>query len=258
MTEKGTASITIVAFTGEESGLLGSRHYVKHPTPVPLAGILGDLNLDTVGNLGDGPLSILATESAREWPFVFSGITAVTGVPTKSVVGASVSSDQQAFIDAGIPGVQLFARATLDYHRPSDTADKVDAEGMAKVAAVVAEAVGYLASTEKRLTVTGSGVGSGVPPPAASGDRRKVSLGAIPDFAFQGPGLRLDGVVPGSPAAKAGMKPGDILLSLGGDAVTGLAGFNEVLRKHQPGDRVKLEWTRDGTPASAEAELTTR
>ncbi len=251
-------TVVFVAFTGEESGLLGSRHYVKHPTPVPLAGILGDLNLDTVGNLGDAPLSILATESAREWPFVFSGITAVTGVPTKSVVGASVSSDQQAFIDAGIPGVQLFARATLDYHRPSDTPDRIDADGMVKVATVVAEAVGYLASTDKRLTVTGSGVGSGVPPPAASGDRRKVSLGAIPDFAFQGPGLRLDGVVPGSPAAKAGMKPGDILLRLGGDPVTGLSGFNEVLRKHQPGDRVKLEWTRDGAPASAEAELTTR
>ncbi|MCC7257985.1 MAG: M20/M25/M40 family metallo-hydrolase [Gammaproteobacteria bacterium] len=251
-------TVVFVAFTGEESGLLGSRHYVKHPTPVPLAGIFGDLNLDTVGNLGDGPLSILATESAREWPFVFSGITAVTGVPTKSVVGASVSSDQQAFIDAGIPGVQLFARATLDYHRPSDTADKVDAAGMVKVAAVVGEAVGYLASTDKRLTVTGAGTGSGVPPPAARGDARKAALGAIPDFAFQGPGMRLDGVVPGSAAEKAGLKAGDILLRLGGDDVTGLGGFNEVLRKHQPGDRVKLEWTRDGAPASADAELTAR
>ena len=129
---------------------------------------------------------------------------------------------------------------------------------MVRVATVVTEAIGYLSSTEKRLTVTGGGVGSGVPPPAASGDRRKVSLGAVPDFAFQGPGMRLDGVVPGSPADKAGMKTGDILLRLGGEAVTGLANFNELLRKHQPGDRVKLEWTRDGVAAQAQAELAAR
>ncbi len=251
-------SIVFIAFTGEESGLLGSRYYVKHPTPVPLSGIIGDLNLDTVGSLGEHPVSILATESAREWPFVFSGITAITGIPTRSVVGASVSSDQQAFIDQGIPGVQVFGNATLHYHRPSDTPDTVDAAGMVKVATVVTEAIEYLASTEQRLTVTGAGVGSGVPPPAASGDRRKVSLGAMPDFAFQGPGLRLDSVVPGSPAEKAGMKAGDILLRFGGEPVAGLAGFNELLRKHQPGDKVHLEWTRAGAAMQGEAELAAR
>ena len=251
-------TIVFIAFTGEESGLLGSRWYVKHPTPVPLAGIIADLNLDTVGNLHDLPVSVLATESAREWPFVFSGITATTGIPTRSVVGASVSSDQQAFIDQGIPGVQVFTAATLHYHRPSDTPDTVDAAGMVKVATVVTEAIEYLASTDKRLTVTGAGVGSGVPPPVASGDRRKVSLGAMPDFAFQGPGLRLDSVVPGSAAEKAGMKAGDILMRFAGKPVTGLGGFNELLREHQPGDHVRLEWTRDGTAQQGEAELTAR
>ncbi len=231
---------------------------MKNPTPVPLAGIVGVINMDTVGSLGDLPVSILATESAREWPFVFSGITAVTGVPTRSIAGASESSDQQAFIDVGVPGVQIFASATLDYHRPTDTADKVDGAGLVRVATVVTEAIGYLASTDKRLTVNGGGVGSGVPPPAASGDRRKVSVGAVPDFAFQGPGLRLDGVVPDSPAEKAGMKTGDILVKLGGEPVTGLGDFNELLRKHQPGDRVKLEWTREGVAGQGEAELAAR
>ncbi len=251
-------SIVFIAFTGEESGLLGSRYYVQHPTPVPLSGIIADLNLDTVGSLHDLPVSILASESAREWPFVFMGITAVTGIPTRSVTGASVSSDQQAFIDKGIPGVQVFAAATLHYHRPGDTPDTVDAAGMAKVATVVTEAIGYLASTDKRLTVTGAGVGSGVPPPAASGDRRKVSLGAMPDFAYQGPGLRLDNVVPGSPAEKAGIKSGDILMRFGGKPIAGLGGFNELLREHKPGDRVKLEWTHEGATKQGEAELSAR
>ncbi|MBW7931916.1 MAG: M20/M25/M40 family metallo-hydrolase, partial [Gammaproteobacteria bacterium] len=251
-------TIVFIAFSGEESGLLGSRHYVKNPTPVPLAGIIADLNLDTVGNLRALPVSVLATESAREWPFVFNGITAVTGIPTRSVPGAGVSSDQQAFIDQGIPGVQIFTAATAHYHRPSDTPDTVDAAGMAKVAAVATEAITYLASTEQRLTVTGAGVGSGVPPPVASGDRRKVSLGAMPDFAFQGPGLRLESVMPGSAAEKAGMQAGDILLRFDGKPVEGLGGFNELLREHQPGDHVKLEWSRNGATQQAEAELSAR
>ncbi|WKZ12419.1 MAG: M20/M25/M40 family metallo-hydrolase [Gammaproteobacteria bacterium] len=251
-------TIVFVAFSGEEAGLLGSRHFVKHPTPVPLAGIFGVINMDTVGRLGDQPVSILATESAREWPFVFTGITAVTGVPTRSIPGASESSDQQAFIEAGVPGVQLFTSATLDYHQPSDTADKVDGAGLTRVAAVASEALGYLASTEKRLTPMGRAAGEAPAPAPGSSGTRRVSLGAIPDFAFQGPGMRLDGVVPGSPADKAGMKKGDVLTHLAGDEVNGLGGFNELLKKHQPGDRVELRWTRDGAQQNANADLVAR
>jgi Zn-dependent M28 family amino/carboxypeptidase len=251
-------TIVFVAFSGEEAGLLGSRHFVKHPVPVPLSGIVGVINMDTVGRLGDQPVSILATESAREWPFVFSGITAVTGIATRSIPGASESSDQQAFIESGVPGVQLFTSATLDYHRPSDTPDKVDAAGMARVATVAAEAIGYLASTEKRLTAAAPAPGGAPAAPSQGSGARRVSVGAIPDFAFQGPGLRLEGVVPGSPADKAGMKPGDVLTHLAGDAVNGLGGFNELLKKHQPGAKVELRWTREGAPGSATVELVAR
>ncbi|MEO8444843.1 MAG: M20/M25/M40 family metallo-hydrolase, partial [Gammaproteobacteria bacterium] len=251
-------TIVFVAFSGEEAGLLGSRYFVKNPTPVKVDGMIGDINMDTVGHLGDQPLSALASDSAREWPFVFSGITAVTGVPTKSVPGASQSSDQQSFIDVGVPGVQLFTAATADYHRPSDTPDKIDSAGLAKVATVVTEAIGYLASTDKRLTVTGSGVGAANNAGPGTGPSRRVSLGAVPDFAFQGPGLRLDGVVPDSPAAKAGMLAGDVLVGLGGTAVTDLGGFNQLLRNYKPGDRVSVEWTRSGVKQRAEVELAAR
>ena len=79
-----------------------------------------------------------------------------------------------------------------------------------------------------------------------------------PDFAFQGPGLRLDGVVPGSPADKAGMQAGDILSHLGDSEVNGLGGFNDLLKKVEPGDKVRLRWTRNGTPGQATAELAAR
>ncbi len=250
-------TIAFIAFSGEEAGLLGSHYYTQHPLPVPLTGIVGDINLDTVCRPGANAIDILATESAREWPFVFSGITAVTGIPTRSIPGAAESSDQESFIEVGVPGVQLYAYEGPDYHRPTDTADKTDGAGMAKVAAVATEAIGYLASTDKRLTNAGR-TGAGPPPPAAAGPGRRVSLGAVPDFAFQGPGLKLDGVVPGSPAEKAGMQKGDILMTLGDDGVSDLTGFNALLKKHEPGETVKLRWTRDGVEHKGEAVLVAR
>ncbi len=250
-------TIVFIAFSGEEAGLLGSRYYVKNPVPVPLSGLYGIINMDTVGRLGTNPVSVIATESAREWPFVFSGITAVTGVATKSIPGASESSDQRAFIEAGIPGVQLFAGAGFDYHRPTDTPDKVDGAGMVRVATVATEAIGYLASTEKRLAVNAATPLTGTGP--APGVRtRRVSVGAVPDFAFQGPGLRLDGVVPGSPADQAGMQAGDILTQLDGKEVNGLGGFNELLKQLEPGQKVELRWTRGDKASKATVELVAR
>jgi hypothetical protein len=250
-------TIVFVAFSGEEAGLLGSRYYVKNPVAVPLSGMVGVINMDTVGRLGTNPVSVIATESAREWPFVFGGITAVTGVATKSIPGASESSDQRAFIEAGVPGVQLFSGASFDYHRPTDTPDKVDGPGMVRVATVATEAIGYLASTEKRLSVTAATPLTGTGP--APGVRtRRVSVGAVPDFAYQGPGLRLDGVVPDSPADKAGMQAGDILVQLDGKAVNGLGGFNELLKQLEPGQKVELRWTRGDKASKATVELVAR
>ena len=251
-------TIVFVAFSGEEAGLLGSRHYAKHPSPVPLAGIYGVINLDTVGRLGASPVSVIATGSAREWPFVFSGITAVTGIPTKSIAGASESSDQQAFIEAGVPGVQLFSGAGADYHRPSDIADTVDGAGMARVATVATEALAWLSSTEKRPAVTPANGGGPAAASQGQAGSRRVSLGAVPDFAFQGEGLRLDGVVPDSPAAKAGLKAGDVLTHLDGRPIMNLGSFNDLLKVLEPGQTVELRWTRDGAPASAKTRVVAR
>ncbi len=250
-------TIVFVVFSGEEAGLLGSRYYVRNPTPVPMSGIFGDINMDTVGRLGNNPVSVIAAESAREWPFVFSGITAVTGVPTRIIPGASESSDQRSFMEAGVPGVQLFSGAGFDYHRPSDTPDKVDGPGMVRVATVATEAITYLASTDKRLSVNAVTAAPAPAPGAATGSRR-VSVGAVPDFAYPGPGLRLDGVVPGSPAEKAGMKAGDILTHLAGKEVSSLGGFNDVLKTLEPGQKVEIQWTRDGKASRATVELVAR
>jgi hypothetical protein len=267
-------TIVFVAFSAEESGLQGSKHYVANPLPVPLAGIRSVLNLDTVGRLGNGEVTALATGTASEWQHVFRGITFSTGIPTRSIPGASQSSDQQSFIDRGIPGVQLFTGAHLDYHRVTDTADKVDVAGLVKVATVAREAVDYLAQRPGALTVTiapsggapgtavaggpGSAGGNGAVTGRPDGNSRRVSFGLVPDYAHQGAGVRAESVVPGSPAERAGIVAGDVLLELDGRPVADLGAFAAALKGYKPGDKAVAKLRRGATESQRTIDLAER
>jgi aminopeptidase N len=236
-------SIVFVAFTGEEAGRMGSRHYVKHAGPYPAGEAIGMLNLDTVGRLEEGPLYALGIDSAREWVHILRGAGYVTGVQVQGVEEPLDASDQTSFIAAGIPAVQLFSGTHGDYHRPSDTADKVDAGGMVRVAAVAREAIDYLAGPDARLT----GTGSGSPATGAhEKSARRAALGTVPDFAYSGEGVRLSGVNPGSPAEQAGLRGGDILIAVNGQAVDTLREYADILRGLDPGDAVEIEYLREG------------
>ena len=246
--EPPARSLVFVAFTAEEAGRAGSRGYVERGGPRPTDGIRAVVNLDTVGRLGDQKLSILGTGTADEWQHIFRGASFVTGVESRNVPGSAEGSDQLSFIERGIPGVQIFTQAHLDYHRPGDTADKIDAAGLVKVATLVKEAVAYLAEREDPLTVTIEGTtpegGAGPPPQAQSG--RRVRFGTVPDFAFQGPGARIEGVTPGSPAEKAGLRPGDVLVRIGETEIAGLREFSAALKALEPGQTVAATVLREG------------
>ena len=183
---------------------------------------MGALNLDTVGRLGSGKILILGGSSAREWVHIVMGCSYVTGVPAELVQQELDSSDQASFHEWGAPAVQLFTGPHADYHRPTDTPDKVDAAGLVKVAAFAREAVRYLAERAEPLTAAApkpplSGPpAAGGPPPGGDGTPRRASLGTMPDFAFTGPGVRVASVTEGSPAAKAGLQAGDVIVELAG------------------------------------------
>ena len=238
--EPPSRSLVFVAFSGEEAGRLGSRWYVDHATLFPLDGVRSMINLDTVGRLERGPLTVLATGTAREWPHVFRGCSYVTGVESRNVDEPLDSSDQVSFIERGIPAVQLFTRAHADYHRPGDTPDKVDAAGLVRVATFTKEALAYLVEREEPLAVTIEGARTGHPDAAAERPKegRRVSFGVVPEFAFAGPGVQASGVVPGSPAEKAGLQAGDVLLRLDGAGIADLRGFSDALRALTPGQTV--------------------
>jgi hypothetical protein len=238
-------NLVFVAFSGEEAGRLGSKWFVEHPHPFPLEGVRAMVNLDTVGRLGNGPLTVLATSTASEWPHIFRGCSYVTGVESRNVSEALDSSDQVSFIEKGIPAVQLFTRAHTDYHRPGDTADKVDVAGLVKVATFLKEALTYLVQREEPMTVTIEGAAQAAPP---SGPRtgRRVSFGVVPEFGFAGPGVQLGGVVPGSPAEQAGLREGDVLLRIDGTEIAGLREFSDLLKALEPGQTVEATVRREG------------
>ncbi len=242
--DRPSRNIVFVAFAGEEAGLAGSRHFAGSPSPFPLDGLIGVINLDTVGRLFDQRVSVLGTGTASEWQHIFRGASFVTGVESRNVPESIQSSDQVPFVERGIPAVQIFTGGHADYHRPGDTAEKIDADGLVKVAALVREGVAYLAERPERLTVTIPSAAAGSPSPPAgggtSGGPRRASLGTVPDFAFAGPGVRAEGITEGSPAAKAGLQPGDVLMRINDQPIANLQEYSNLLRTLKPGQTVTV------------------
>jgi aminopeptidase N len=252
-------TVIFAAFAGEEAGLLGARHYVRAAqtpgAPFALSGHIANLNIDTVGRLADGKVTIFGTGSAREWPFIFMGAGAVTGVPTQAVAQEVNASDHTAFVEAGVPAVQLFASTASDYHRPSDTADKIDYAGLGKVAAVLKEAADYLAARPEPLNFSGNAPAAQSRGPAAPNTTRRVATGIVPDMAHQGEGVRVGSVQPGSGAENAGLKAGDRLLVLGGVKTSNLMALADALRDLRPGQTVDVEFARDAAILSSTLRL---
>ncbi|MFM2093791.1 MAG: hypothetical protein RIS70_915 [Planctomycetota bacterium] len=255
----GPRNLVVVAFSAEEADRKGSRHYVEHPK-FSIKELRGAINLDAVGRLLDQPLSILGTGTADEWQHIFRGCTFVTGVPSKNVPEAATGSDQLSFIERGVPAVQIFSGMHGDYHRPSDTPDKVSAAGLVKVASFLKEAVTYMLEREPPLTSRINAQGAGSTGPATSGNDsgRKVLFGAVPAFDYQGPGVKLESVVPESPAAVAGLKAGDILVRIDKDAIGDLQTFSNVLKKLQADQTVVAVIKRDGKEQSIKVTLKKR
>ncbi len=253
----GSRNLVLVAFGAEEAGKLGSRHYVRSGKPFPMDEVRGAINLDTVGRLFDHPVSVLATGTADEWQHIFRGCSFVTGVPSRNVSGSYTASDQESFIEAAVPAVQIFTGAHPDYHRPTDTPEGVDAAGLVKVATFVKEALLYLLEREESLTVTieaADATGKGPATPAGPTTGRRVRFGTIPEFDWQGPGAKIASVLPGSPAEKAGLQAGDVIVRIGDTPVDTLQGYSDVLKRLEPGQTVTARVLRDG--AEVEVSVT--
>lgn len=247
--------IYFVAFTGEESGLLGSHWFVEHP-PVPQEKIEAMLNFDMVGRLRNGQLTVLGTGTAKGLIEVVRRAQLGLPLDLQTSPDGYGPSDQMAFYARKIPVLHFFTGAHEDYHRPSDTADKVNAEGAATIGTFALRIAHELANAEAGkpyVAVQSDQAGD------SGGDGQRgygVYFGSIPAFGGEAEkGVKLSGARDGSPAAKAGIKQGDVIVKFGEYDVTTLKDYAFALRQHKPGDTVKVVVMRDGKEVTVQAKL---
>lgn len=254
--ERLERTIVFVAFAGEELGLAGSSYYVNHPA-VPLDRTVAMVNLDMIGR-PNGRVLVGGLETAPELEGDLKAAQLAGGLELRTFrEGASVgSSDDTSFTVRRIPAISFFSGFHSDYHRPSDDWDKLEPEGGPRVASIALELVRRLASRPTRIAF----VDPPRPPTLASGGESGYGpyFGSIPDFAAETTGVRFAEVREGSPAAKAGLRRGDILISFDGVPIKNLYDFTFALRAKRPGDIVEVVVLRDGKALTVRVELGVR
>lgn len=252
--DRPARSILFVAFTGEEAGLLGSAHFVKDP-PIELGQVVAMLNLDMVGRLGDGPLIVYGVDTALEWRSLVESGAARLGVALGLRGAGFGPSDHTSFYARDVPVLHFFTNTHADYHRPSDSWERIDAAGLETVARLVTDVARQLASPPTTITLQR---GAGAPPRAAAPGGYGAYLGTVPDFSPVDHGVLLGGVTPGSPGDRAGLRRGDVLIRFNDLDVPDLEGLFAALRSHRPGDIVEVVVLRDGEEIRVRAVLGTR
>jgi len=241
-------TILFIAFSGEERGLLGSAHYTANPL-LPLEDTVAMVNLDMVGRLADDKLIVHGTGTAVGFDALVDRLTADRGFSIAKEPGGFGPSDHSSFYAKKIPVLHLFTGSHADYHRPTDTFEKVNYDGMVRIAGLVTDLVREIARDPERPVY----VEVASKQFARGGDR--PYFGSIPDFGKPGGGYAISGAAKDSPAARGGLRAGDVIVRIGESAVTGLEDFDSALRKYKGGDTVRVVVLRDGVERALEVTL---
>ncbi len=263
-------TLIFIAFGGEEEGLLGSKYYVNNPV-FPLAKTVAMINMDMVGRLNENKLTVGGIGTASEWKskveYINSQLNSSINVKPENLpkptipmeaqassitVNSSIKtpffnlqlnedgfgpSDHSSFYGKQIPVLFFFTGTHSDYHKPSDTSDKINYDGLMKITSFVAEIVKTIDANPKRPTYT-------VAKSSSMGEGRRgfnVSLGTVPSYSDgDNSGLKLDGVRDDSPAAKAGIKAGDKIVKLAGRDVKNISDYVFVLGEMKPDEEYEI------------------
>lgn len=234
---KNARTLVFISFSGEEEGLYGSNWYVNHPT-FPIAQTVAMINLDMVGRLNEGKLTIGGMGTASEWK-------ALVEKYSKDHAGKPLfhlqlnddgfgPSDHSSFYGKKIPVLFFFTGTHADYHKPSDTAEKINYDGEYEIVRFVERIVNALDANATRPTYE---VAKSAP---VARTAFNVSLGTVPNYAETSDGLHLDAVRDNSPAAKAGVKGGDIVIKLAGKEVRNISDYMFALGEMKAGETYEI------------------
>ncbi len=248
-------SILFMDFAGEELGLLGSAAWVQNPTR-PLAKAVAMINMDMIGRIKDDKVYIGGVGTGSTFKAVLE--QAQKDAPFKIEYSASgySSSDHTSFVTKKIPSLFFFSGLHSDYHKPSDTWDKVNAPSAARLLDMVANVAVQLANAPEAPAF--QVVAEDKPAAGGGGGGYGPYFGSIPDFGQTENGVKFSDVKPNSPAAKAGLKAGDILVQFGDKPIKNLYDFTDALRRSKVGDVVEVKVLRDGQPVTASVKLEQR
>ncbi len=267
--EKPSRTVLFLAFTGEEKGLWGSGHYVKNPL-LALENTVAMMNMDMVGRLRENTLTVYGTGTAEEFPSLLGEVNEEQDNPLvlATIPDGFGPSDHSSFYGEDVPVLMLFTNTHSDYHRPEDDWDRINVDGLDRVVHFATDLTRKLAGTgsTEAMAVSfleGAGNPHGGRMPAGE-EGAPVSrgygayMGTIPDMTPQDFGVRITGVREESPAEKAGLQGGDVIVEFGGKEITDLYAYTYALREHKPGDEVLVVVIRDGERMTFTAVLSQR
>ena len=251
--------ILFMDFAGEELGLLGSAEWVKEPTR-PLDKAVAMINMDMIGRIKDEKVFIGGTGTGATFKDLLDTEKGKFPFHVEYSASGYSASDHTSFVGKKIPVLFFFSGLHSDYHKPSDTWDKINAPDAAKLLDFIDDVALKIDSANERVafvTVKEDQPG-GQAASGGGGSGYGPYFGSIPDFGQEENGVKFSDVRPGSPAAKAGFKAGDVLVQFGAMPIHNLYDFTDALRRSKVGDVVDVKVLRDGKPINAPVKLEQR
>jgi Zn-dependent M28 family amino/carboxypeptidase len=232
-------NLAVALWSAEELGLIGSGAFVNAP-PIPVNEIAAYLNFDMVGRMQDNKLAVQATGSSATWASLIERANVAAGFNLALQPDPYQPTDVATFNQASVPSLNFTTGAHLDYHKPSDTADKInyeDLDRIAQFATLIAtrlleseQAPQFVKVEQSSQTVNRTGV--------------RVFTGTVPDYAADAKGLLLGGVIGGGPAEQAGLQKGDVIVEIAGQTIANIYDYTYALELLKIGEPVKVVYMR--------------
>jgi hypothetical protein len=242
--------VLIALWSAEEIGLVGSNAFVADP-PVPLDQIAAYVNFDMVGRMQDNRLVVQATGTSAVWPGLLERANVAAGFDLIVQADPYQPTDVATFNTAGVASLSFTTGSHPDYHKPSDTADKINYEDLDRIVALAAAVVRGVAGLPEAPLFTKV---DQVAPRGGSIAGVRVTTGTIPDYATDVKGLLLGGVIGGGPAERAGLQKGDVVVEIGGQTIANIYDYTYALELLRPDQPVRVVYMRNGE--RRETELT--